>query len=520
MNRPVDTLLHPQCCANQHAPRLHEPPRTDCRGDRQAVRAFPRAAPAVEASIPQPAWDTFVSTTLREARERETAPLGGGRAGLNLSVDKAPSSSSLSDEDDEFPMNSARAMRAMDAAGLSGSANAAERVQGPGSESSRRQRKRAVREASRIRCVTSFTSSSKPSAYIGPPAQFSRYLADALTSDRAVGSSDEDDEDDNWLGGSRFDPGDVDFELDVGNRSPRTFGFDDRFDAAGPSSFGSHADRTSDDVSRSLSFLDAKRCTDSRSRAQDAEWAPFGAAKSGSSASDAFGSDDFTPTVASSTATSRGGFSSFAPAFDGDFAPASTSSGQQGDDDDFGDFEGGDSSDPFAPGTLITLPPMDAFDDFDFGEETRPGGPPAASFGGAVDRPPFHRGSTEEDDGSDRFGRLSLGDVSDPGSPDKGESKPLPSLDDAMANSGDDVNGSTAADRATSPTEPLGPALHPGAHLTQDGMIEVEVEGRTVRAPADDIVLAHRRNSLDGSQGRPSFEKRRSSSLERSAPSA
>ena len=34
-----------QSGAHQHAPRLHEPPRPDRRGDRQAVRALPRAAP-------------------------------------------------------------------------------------------------------------------------------------------------------------------------------------------------------------------------------------------------------------------------------------------------------------------------------------------------------------------------------------------------------------------------------------------------------------------------------------------
>lgn len=79
------------------------------------------------------------------------------------------------------------------------------------------------------------------------PRQFSRYLADALTSDRTVGSSDEDDEDDNWLGGSRFDPGDVDFELDSNSRAPRSFGFDDRFDAAGPAAFRASSG-DSDDV--------------------------------------------------------------------------------------------------------------------------------------------------------------------------------------------------------------------------------------------------------------------------------
>ncbi|GAA5853148.1 hypothetical protein JCM9279_000874 [Rhodotorula babjevae] len=439
---------------------------------------FPELHQAVEASIPQPAWSEFVSTALREARERDSAPLGGGRTGLHLSVDKAPSSSSLSDEDDEFPMNSARAMRAMDAAGGPGAGGEA----GGG--------------------LGKLTPAAEAGGAGGVSDQFSRYLADALTSDRAVGSSDEDDEDDNWLGGSRFDPGDVDFELDADgdSRTPRAFGFDDRFDAAGPSAFGSRVGATDD----------------------DGEWASYGAGQSGATSSgDAFGSDDFSPTVASTSATSHGGFTSFAPTFGSDFVSASSlSAPPPQDEDDFGDFEGGDSSEAFPSGASITLPPMDSFDDFDFGEETRAGGPAAPSFGGAVDRPPFERASTEEDDGSDRFGRLSLGDMSEPGSPAEAQDKPLPSIDDALANDAlatstadeDSPDGSTAADRATSPTEPLGPSVHPGAHLTQDGMVEVEVEGRTVRAPADDIILAHRRNSLDGSQRRPSLDQRRTSS--------
>lgn len=360
-------------------------------------------------------------------------------------------------------------------------------------------------------------------------SQFSRYLADALTSDRAVGSSDEDDEDDNWLGGSRFDPGDVDFELDADSdsRTPRAFGFDDRFDAAGPSAFGSRVGTTDDvraafSLSASRSVLPSSRAVLMLSSAlQDGEWTSYGTGQSAStSGGDGFGSDDFNPTVASTSATSHGGFTSFAPTFGSDFVSASTLSAPQQDEDDFGDFEGGDSSEAFPSGASITLPPMDSFDDFDFGEETRAGGPAAPSFGGAVDRPPFERATTEEDDGSDRFGRLSLGDMSEPGSPAEVQDKPLPSIDDALANDAlatstaaeDAPDGSTAADRATSPTEPLGPSVHPGAHLTQDGMVEVEVEGRTVRAPADDIILAHRRNSLDGSQRRPSLEQRRSSS--------
>lgn len=79
---------------------------------------YPELRSAVESSIPQPDWDTFVSTTLRETRERDHTPLDGANAALGLALNKAPSSASLSDEDDEFPMNSARAMRAMEAAGM------------------------------------------------------------------------------------------------------------------------------------------------------------------------------------------------------------------------------------------------------------------------------------------------------------------------------------------------------------------------------------------------------------------
>ncbi|BGP46051.1 sporulation-induced protein [Rhodotorula kratochvilovae] len=422
---------------------------------------FPELYQAVEASVPQPAWNDFVSTTLREARERDLTPLSGGRASLNLSVNKAPSSSSLSDEDDEFPMNSARAMRAMEAAGMAGGGN-------------------AVDEG----------AFGKPAAAEagGLSDQFSRYLADALTSDRAVGSSDEDDEDDNWLGGSRFDPGDVDFELDTESRAPRTFGFDDRFDAAGPSAFGSRAGGSDD----------------------EGDWAPFEGTAT-AKAGDAFGSDDFTPTIASSSAASNGGgfTSSFPTTFGSEFAAPSTSAAPQhgGDEDDFGDFEAAEAG-AFPSGASITLPAMDAFDDFDFGEESRAGGPASQSFGGAVHRPSFSRTSTEEEDGSDRFGRLSLSELSDPGTPDDGGARPLPSVDVVHANAVAGL-GSNPADMATSPTEPLGPAVHPGAHLTDDGMVEAEVEGRTVRAPADDIILAHRRNSFDGAQ------QRRSSSEER-----
>lgn len=71
--------------------------------------------------------------------------------------------------------------------------------------------------------------------------QFSRYLADELASDRTVGSSDEDDDDDGWFSGPRrMSAGDGDFNFETPDRATQQFGFDDRFDEAGPSAFRSN----------------------------------------------------------------------------------------------------------------------------------------------------------------------------------------------------------------------------------------------------------------------------------------
>jgi hypothetical protein len=64
----------------------------------------------VEPFIPQPAWDDYVTTTLRETRDRDLAPLGGGVA--IISHDAASTASGLSDEDDEFP-NTTRVLKVM-----------------------------------------------------------------------------------------------------------------------------------------------------------------------------------------------------------------------------------------------------------------------------------------------------------------------------------------------------------------------------------------------------------------------
>ncbi|GAA5985159.1 hypothetical protein JCM11641_005470 [Rhodosporidiobolus odoratus] len=394
---------------------------------------YPGLRAVVEPSIPQPEWDNFVKTTLRDTRERDLTPLDGAAAALGLTFNQAPSSSSLSDDDDEFPVNSARSMRATEAAGMAGGGAAVDEgpFGGHGKEGG-----------------LSMGGTSDP---------FSRYLADALSSDRNVGSSDEDEEDETWLGGNRVNTGDSDFDLGSSDRPQPPFGFDDRFEAVDASAFGSNG--TNGDF--------------------DDDWPP-----ASGSANDAFASDSFTPTVVSSSSASNGGFAtSFPSSFDPPFPPGSTTGEGE---DDFGDFEGGDEGP-----TSITLPTMETFEDFDFGafKHDQP------SFGGAT--------TEATDDGSSRFGRLSIGE-SDPSSPAEGPPLPLPPIDLALASSVAGVGAGTA-DAATSPSAPLGPAVHEGAHLAEDGFVEAEIEGKTVRVPADDIILAHRRNSLESSR-RPSFE--------------
>ena len=67
----------------------------------------------VEPHIPQPAWDRYVATTLRETRERDLSPLGGGIS-IGPHDTSSSTSQSLSDEDDEFPMNHNRVLKAME----------------------------------------------------------------------------------------------------------------------------------------------------------------------------------------------------------------------------------------------------------------------------------------------------------------------------------------------------------------------------------------------------------------------
>jgi len=136
---------------------------------------------------------------------------------------------------------------------------------------------------------------------------------------------------------------------------------------------------------------------------------------------------------------------------------------------------------------------MDAFDDFDFGESSRPTislpatpqddneTPSVFDFA----RPSFGAGAGTSDsgvdDGSSMFGRLSIGS-SAPGSPISEDLKPLPPIDFSSTEMGED-----AADRATDEAEPMGPSMHPNAHVTDDGFVEAEVDGRKIRVPADDV---------------------------------
>ena len=63
---------------------------------------YPEAiAQTVQRSIPQPDWDRYVETTLRETRDRDLQPLGGGISAV--AHDSISTASGLSDEDDEFP---------------------------------------------------------------------------------------------------------------------------------------------------------------------------------------------------------------------------------------------------------------------------------------------------------------------------------------------------------------------------------------------------------------------------------
>lgn len=226
---------------------------------------------------------------------------------------------------------------------------------------------------------------------------------------------------------------------------------------------------------------------------QDAEWAPFE------------GITARNPTGGSPEEETAAEFSAFESSFD----PSSE------DADEFGDFEAAEAT---LASPSIVLPSMDQFEDFDLGEESRSAATSGSGFGGAVDLSASSSGviapaATDDDvDGSDRFGRLSLADSSSsspsaPTSPQTSRSTaaaaaPSPALAAlAAAESASSGSSGTVAKEGTEEEEEeedLGPALHPGAHLTEDGQVEAEVEGRTIRVPADDIIMTSRRNSLEG----------------------
>jgi hypothetical protein len=127
---------------------------------------------------------------------------------------------------------------------------------------------------------------------------------------------------------------------------------------------------------------------------------------------------------------------------------------------------------------------MDDLEDFDFNEDGRT---PVPSINGIEPshvtsttalsklpaRPIFARSNTA-DDGSSLFGGLSTAfdDASD-----------WPQNTPASAFS----PPTSPAVRATSLEEPLGPGIHDGSHLTDDGFVETTVDGKTFKVPADEV---------------------------------
>lgn len=220
--------------------------------------------------------------------------------------------------------------------------------------------------------------------------------------------------------------------------------------------------------------------------------------------------------------TSNFGTSTDAPGPEISVAGTSSNGQENTDDDDFGDFEDAPS---------ITLPSMDALEDFDFGEENRRRGEEGSGDTGSMDapRPSFARTVTADHDGSAHFGAMA---TSFETSPAPAPSLPLPVSHDASSHatasdfplssvltsgapldraqstpttrarstsrssntSGTSLSPPSSpsllqADLATSKSEPLGPAMNPTSHLTEDGFIEAvsEVDGSIIRVPADDV---------------------------------
>ncbi|KAK4704808.1 hypothetical protein P7C70_g1404, partial [Phenoliferia sp. Uapishka_3] len=385
---------------------------------------YPTEIHAVVAPHIPAAWDHYVATTLRETRERDLSPLGGGiTSGPNDT--SSTTSQSLSDEDDEFPMNHTRVLKAMEAGSPLGGG--------------------AATDAGAFGGHT-LASSSVEGGDSSSDDRFSRYLANAMSGDRPDKfSSDEDeDEDGGWLGGSRFDPGDADFSI-AETGPPKTFGFEDRFDTASERAFKSTS-----------------------TSAQDQEALGWGSFASNEA------SDGFPPSA---------GFPADGPSFEmsfsdtpfDNFAPV-TVGGEVDDEDDFGDFA--EATSP------IVLPSMEALNDFDFNEDGRltTDSQPTSSPALRLPRPVFARTATA-DDGSSLFGGLASSSPTSPISPRASPFGRHASLSPPLSPSSPSVQ----ADLATTDAEPLGPSMQAGARLTQEGFVEATVEGKIIRVPADEV---------------------------------
>lgn len=412
----------------------------------------------VEPHLPQPDWSNYISTTLKETRERDLTPLGGGIS-IQLQEPSASTSGGALSDDDEFPNNPNRASK-IKAAATSAAADQGEvKFVSPETGEARTSDQVSGRSATRFaqRELTVWASIS----------QFSRYLASAISSDRPdkFGSSDEDDDDDDvsWIGTAAHNVDDGPEGFVFGNlsngSSTKTFGFDDRFEPVGGVASTSAARQTYD------------------SDDEDGDWGAF-------------------------TSDTRSGFGNFSAAFSAattsTVRPATAGMVGDGEDDDFGDFaEGPGAGDFDFNEDSRTIPSINLPDDLPMQVDDLT----AASFGGGGgQRPTFLRRQTA-DDGSNLFGGLtSAFDDASSGPPSPAYSSDQ-HTSPASAHSGrfDDsesdsatVHGSEAdADLATSFSEPLGPGMSSSAHLTTDGQVEAvsEVDGSIIRVPADDVSL-------------------------------
>lgn len=68
----------------------------------------------IESSVPRKAWDEYVSTTLRETKERDLSNLGGPIAPMGGDI--SSQSGSFLDDDDDYPSGSSGGNRSSNAA--------------------------------------------------------------------------------------------------------------------------------------------------------------------------------------------------------------------------------------------------------------------------------------------------------------------------------------------------------------------------------------------------------------------